>query len=108
MTTTEQRELGAWIEKEIYGGVYRRYGNGCGEWKFPDGTARHYTRQFTTDPATSDALDDKILEKCKGYLTCLMDDGKFLMRDDKCGVYAIHHDKKICRALFAKKLFGKE
>lgn len=68
----------------------------------------HYSP--TTDPASSDALDDWILEQdCTEYIAGY-GEGNFYFQTHSGGEFidVEHPDKKICRALFALKLKGVE
>ncbi len=69
----------------------------------------HWVEKFTTDPAASDALDDKILEKLRSSgdgVTAYCDDGLIYMESrNRNWIEAEHPDKKICRVLFAEKLW---
>jgi len=124
-TPEKLRELDAWIAEHVMG--WKKIGRGkiLQEWKDSDGNPHFigdrpiadqddcncWMDMFnpTTDPAASDALDDKILEKLgeDGYQ--IWHDGKnFIMcRRNGLEPQAKHLDKKICRALFAQRLFSK-
>lgn len=63
----------------------------------------------TTDPAASDALDDKIIKERLDY-EIGYDSGEFYMKSpNSIGdiIEVSHPDKKICRVLFAEKLYSK-
>jgi len=69
----------------------------------------------TTDPASSDALDDAILKKlsCDNepvQIVQLKGRSEFFMSAvfEGKSITARAADKKICRVLFAKKLFAKD
>lgn len=86
MEIKEQRELDAWLSENV----------------IPECP---YDRP-TVDPASSDALDDKILAEHAGYRITF--DGKnYTMTDTILKISEKNPDKKICRALFAQKLFSK-
>lgn len=87
MKTEQMRELDAWIAENVF--------------KYPSWNVF----SPTSDPAASDALDDKILEK-SGYRVNFT--GAFFLMQTNDGKHTTSHaDKKICRVLFAKKLFEK-
>ena len=59
---------------------------------------------YTTDAAASDALDDAILKKLAPENLVVWFDGENYWMMSR-NADAKHPDKKICRALFAQKLF---
>ncbi len=129
-------ELNEWIAENVMGYIWTCHNNPVapfvnkkwllepnlfadlssdGRWKKAIGTEEALTGHegaeppsFTTDPAASDALDDKILEKLGGdsYTICFLDGQYSIFTRTVRGVIS-HTDKKICRALFAHKLFSK-
>lgn len=67
----------------------------------------HQIPSVTTDPAASDALDDAILKKFgyEGYSAWVSENGTYIMRSCEDHEVESSPDKKICRALFARKLW---
>lgn len=62
--------------------------------------------RFCTDPTASDALDDAIFKELRGNTLCIwFRDGEYCYHSVKISVK--HPDKKICRVLFAEKLWSK-
>lgn len=63
---------------------------------------------YESDPAASDALDDAILERLTGHYRITFDGINYRMATtDGSEISAAHNNKKICRALFAKRIFSK-
>ena len=87
MTTQEMRELDAWLQDNI------------------PGIASNESP--TRNHAASDVLDDKILEKIQDGYEIQFLNGFYTFKALCRRISQTHHDKKICRALFAKKLFTK-
>ncbi len=127
MTTTEQRELDAFIAEKVMGWKWMKYlpeenhaYSGCrtltnephkylvkSNGKEPLAEDAFYNvPKYTTDRAASDALDDKILAEHAGYRITF--DGKnYTMTDTILQISEKHPDKKTCRALFAQKIWTK-
>jgi hypothetical protein len=67
----------------------------------------------TTDPAASDALEDKILSEMAGLKYDIYFQGNqyvigWVLVSNGVRHSVSHPDKKICRVLFALKLFGED
>ncbi len=124
MNATELRTLDAWIAENVMGWIKRDTIHKIegGDFAVQGDTVfiakkanSNFLKEFhpTTDPAASDALDDKILEWCfknnKRILVWKSDAENYCIKlvDEPPFWFAIHSDKKICRAMFAKKLFEK-
>ncbi len=97
LKSKELRELDDWIENRVFG---RKLASAGYSW-LPE--SKHYT----TNAADSDALDDKILEANQYAINFSSMEKKFVIWQPDGEVWATHSDKKICRAMFAKKLFSK-
>ncbi len=123
-------ELDAWIAEHVFGYHKQQFNNGyestaCNLMVDKPFRADKFRKHgwhkdyklvggfphYTADAAASDALDDKIRERCgeDGYSTYMRgNDVHMLACLTGLDAHAIHPDKKICRALFAKKLWGGE
>lgn len=128
-TPIEQlREKDAWIAEHVFGWKWYLFSDHICQLEAPSNWQERHggnpvdiprdtdekdttsVDEYTTDPAASDALDDKILEKLDGgYAIFRRKNGSFHMTGNRNQKFieAEHHDKKICRVLFAEKLFGK-
>jgi len=120
MNTQELRESDAWIAVTIFSYVKTTvklhptdnraiagalYSPGCNGDLGQCSVVPHYT----TNPADSDALEDAILKEMGRISRALLVwnfGGKIRMQAGDTGIYAMHEDKKVCRVLFAKKLFS--
>jgi len=118
MTPEQLHEKDCFIAEKVMGWKRRRFCLQDGEvgfFQFSHGGievrlengSRLFSFSPTTDSAASDLLDEKILEKC-GYESWKL---KYCYRMETIGrepvLVAEHPDKKICRVLFAEKLFSK-
>jgi len=104
--TNELRELDCEIERIVFGRMDCKATGDCfGSIEYD--SDKMPPRRFTTDPAASDALDDAILKKLDGYAYRVHCQGGFYVMVRVGEVpSAIHQDKKVCRALLAKQLWG--
>lgn len=117
LTPQQLRERDAWIAEHVMGWViyktvddWMNAGSPIGR-KITILEEKNHSFEIphhTTDPAASDALDDAILRKLNGYAYRIyFQGGLYVMRSlAPDGICVEHPDKKICRVLFAQKLFN--
>lgn len=105
----ELRELDAWIAEHV---MNRKDAEYCTDGLVPEVIIPGFGLFHpTTDPAANDAVDDAIIERLSGNLESYSvrknADGNFIFRAIYKGEEFVAYDleKKICRALFAQKLF---
>lgn len=106
MSDKELRGLDAWIAKHLFGRADVEFSEGNISWDADNRIPKNYT----TNPAASDELDERIIDKLGGRPLLSWNDGKshYFESCVECEtILAAHKDKKICRAIFAKKLFTK-
>lgn len=68
-------ELDALVAEKIFGGKYRSYGNGGGEWKYPSGLVVHSIPHYSTDASADYLVLQAVLKwpyfKRSGFATAL-------------------------------------
>jgi hypothetical protein len=104
MNAKELRELEAWIAENVF--EWSDCSNESGIPPMESGY--HAIKNYTTNPAASDAMDDAILQHPQGNHRIELVNGVYYFTSTvNPNIGCEHPDKKICRALFAKKLFEK-